>query len=127
MSRILIVEDEKDIANAFEKQLTMIGGFEVEIAEGGDVALEKMKETQFDLVLLDLSMRHVDGITVLQRLHEDKGKKESEYKHAPVAVLTNVTSEETKAEVEQYGVADFIVKSDIRSDGLIEKVKKLIK
>jgi len=122
--KILIVEDEKDIASAFKKQLSLIAKYEVEIADGGQKALDMLKESQYDLILLDLAMPHVDGISVLQYLKDDKEKKDQEYHHAPVIILTNVTSDETQEEVNEFEIADYIVKSDVDYKSLIEKVQK---
>lgn len=106
--RILIIEDEADIANVFKKQLDLKGGFDVDIADGGKEGLNLMKENQYDLVFLDLVMPEVDGIAVLTEIKE----KEEEYKKAPIMALTNVTAEDTRSEVEGFGIVRFIVKTD---------------
>lgn len=121
MKKILIVEDESGIANAFKKQLTMIGGFEVEIANDGQKALDLLEKSKYDVLLLDLVMPDVDGIDVLKELNTDADK----YNSVPVIVLTNVTSSETREEVSQYGVRDYIVKTDIDPDKLIEKINNI--
>jgi CheY-like chemotaxis protein len=113
--KILIVEDANDIAQAFKKQLDLQGGYDVEIAVGGKQGLEMMAGTQYDLILLDLIMPEIDGIEVLRRLKEDP----AQYKKAPVIVLTNVTNEETKSEVEAFGISKFIVKTDTDIDVVV--------
>lgn len=121
-NRLLIIEDEPPIANAFKKQLTMLGGFSVDIANGGNEGLEKLKKGTYDLVLLDIVMPDIDGIDVLRAIQADK----KTYKDVPVMMLTNVTAIEAKKEVEKLGVKGFVVKTSIRPDELIERVKEVI-
>lgn len=115
--RILIIEDESDIANVFKKQLDLKGGFDVDIAEGGREGLSLMKENQYDLVFLDLVMPEVDGIAVLTEIKE----KEEEYKKAPIMALTNVTAEDTRSEVEGFGIVRFIVKTDTDIEEVVDE------
>ncbi|MBD3329410.1 response regulator [Candidatus Dojkabacteria bacterium] len=123
MAKILIVEDESGIAQAFRKQLTLIGGFEVEIAGGGKEALEKLaNKGVYDLVLLDLVMPEVDGLAVLRELGADKGK----YGEVPVIILTNVTSDVTMQEALKLGAKEYIVKTDVDPDALITKINAVI-
>ncbi len=130
--KVLIVEDEEGIANAFKKQLELIGGFEVSIAPGGNQALEFLSENQVDVILLDLVMPEMDGVSVLRALQEDKDREcktdsaTNKYNHAPVIILTNVTSEETKAETQKFGIKDYIVKTDVQPDVLIDKIKAVL-
>jgi DNA-binding response OmpR family regulator len=71
-ARILIVEDEPLVAGVLADALT-IGGFDVEMAANGRVALEKLRTTaDYDLVLSDLLMPELDGVGLyqeLERLH----------------------------------------------------------
>lgn len=119
--RILIVEDETDIATWFKKQLDMKGGYDVDLAEGGKKALEMMSQTQYDLVFLDLVMPGFDGIEVLKELKNGTDK----YKVAPIMALTNVTGEDTKKEVEGLGIVKFIIKTDADIDLIVDEFFKL--
>jgi len=107
--QILIVEDEQDIANVFKKQLLFEGGYDVDLAGDGGEALEKMEKKQYDLVLLDLVMVPVDGVTVMKTLKAEGSK----YRNTNVIALTNVTAESTKRELLELGVKKFLVKTDI--------------
>lgn len=118
MKKILLVEDEAGIANAFKKQLTLIGGFDVTVAGGGKEGLKLLEEQDFDLVLLDLVMPDLDGVEVLRTIRAEGSKN----KDLPVVILTNVTSEETKKGIEEYGIKEFIVKTEIEPEVLIEKI-----
>ena len=65
-NRILIVEDESDMRNGLQKILSR-KGYSVETAEDGLKAVEKMKQTAFQVIIADLKMPRMDGIGVLQK------------------------------------------------------------
>lgn len=115
--RILIIEDDPDIANVFRKQLELKGGYDVELAEGGQRGLEVMTQSSYDLVFMDLVMPEVDGVEVLSAVKDDPAK----YNHPKIMALTNVTSEETKKEVEELGAIKFIVKTDTDIDVIVDE------
>ena len=71
MSRILIVEDEKDIAE-LEKDYLELSGFEVEIVYDGTEGLEKALNEEFDLYILDLMLPGVDGFEICKRIRDVK-------------------------------------------------------
>lgn len=78
--RILVVDDEEDLRFLILTMLEM-EGYEVAEAENGKVALEKLSSERFDLLLLDLMMPEMDGLSVLKEL-ERRGTS------IPVIVLT---------------------------------------
>lgn len=118
---ILIVEDEASIAEVFKKQLELIGGFTVEIANGGKDGVVKLESQNYDLVLLDLVMPEMDGLEVLKVMSgSDK------LKVIPVVVLTNVTSDDAWQKARELGSKDIIVKTDIDPTNLISKINSVI-
>ena len=117
--KILLVEDEASIADVFKDQLTF-GGFDVEIATGGVQALEMLKANKYDVMLLDLVMPEVDGLAVLQTMKD----KPEEYSKIPTIVLTNVTSDDVKKEVEAYNLQGYVLKLNIKPQMLIDAVNK---
>ncbi len=71
MSKILIIEDEESIAD-LEKDYLELSGFEVEIANRGDVGLELALAGDFDLMILDLMLPDIDGFEICRRVREEK-------------------------------------------------------
>ncbi len=71
MSRILIIEDEKEIAD-LEKDYLELSEFQVEIENAGDTGLEKALAEDFDLIVLDLMLPGMDGFEVCRRIREEK-------------------------------------------------------
>jgi DNA-binding response OmpR family regulator len=70
MARVLIVEDEEDIAFPLVRTLER-EGYEVEWLESGRAALEQMRTTFADVVILDLGLPDMDGLEVCQRARKD--------------------------------------------------------
>ncbi len=68
--RILVVDDEDDLADAVARALRR-EGYAVDVANGGQEALDKLLITNYDLVLLDLTMPDIDGLEVCRRIRTD--------------------------------------------------------
>ena len=71
MSRLLIIEDEAEIAD-LEKDYLEMSGYEVEIEHAGDTGLTRALSEKFDLIILDLMLPGVDGFEVCKRIREEK-------------------------------------------------------
>lgn len=71
MNRILIVEDEESIAE-LEKDYLELSGFDVEIANQGDIGLKKALEEDYDLLILDLMLPEVDGFEICKQVRNTK-------------------------------------------------------
>ena len=120
MKKILVVEDDNFLANAYRIKLQKVG-FEVVVADDGDQALEKIKSENFDLVILDLIIPKIDGFGVLTEI-----RSQEKYKKLPILVASNLGQTEDLNRALKLGANDFVVKSDTSLDILIEKIKKLI-
>jgi CheY-like chemotaxis protein len=121
-NKVLVIEDEENIANAFKKQLTILGGFEVDTANGGGEGLKKLSTNQYDIALLDIVMPDIDGLDVLQTVRSDEKK----YKQIPIIALTNVTADDAKKNMQNAGVTDYIVKTNVEPEQLIKAIKDCI-
>ena len=100
--RVLVVDDEKSmrelLAITLERQ-----GYEVSVAEDGEVAIEAVRRDGFDVIITDLRMPNADGLQVLRAAKE----------HTPetvVIVITAVGSTETAVEAMKLGAYDYITK-----------------
>ena len=112
--KILVSEDEKPLAHALELKLKS-AGYEVMVAENGEMALDLLKQHTFDLVLLDLVMPKKDGFGVLAELQE-RGDK------TPVIVSSNLSQEEDIKRAKSMGAVDFFIKSDTALVDIVKKV-----
>ena len=67
MSNILIIEDDRDIAEV-ERDYLIINGFNADITDNGITGIDRVKQGDYDLVLLDLMLPGLDGFTVCKKL-----------------------------------------------------------
>ncbi len=106
MSRelILVVEDESDIAEILEYNLGK-EGFEVEVESRGDRALERIRRTAPDLVLLDLMLPGLDGLELTRILKRDERTAE-----VPVIMLTAKGEEVDRIVGLELGADDYLPK-----------------
>jgi len=120
MTKILIAEDDKFLANAYRVKLTK-AGFEVKIASDGEEALEILKTFTPALILLDLVMPKKDGFTTLEEI-----KASDQYKNIPVLVASNLGQQEDIDKGLKLGAKDYVIKSDMSLEDLITKINSLI-
>ena len=114
-SRILLVDDEKDFVEMLTLRLQEIGE-EVLQAYSGQESLEKLKETEIDVVILDVKMPGMDGIETLQEIKKRHPLVE-------VIMLTGHGTIETAVQGMKLGAYDFLIKpADF--DDLTTKLKK---
>ena len=116
--KILIVEDEAPLRNAVTDILTF-EGFEVFQAKNGQEGLDISLKEHPDLILLDLMMPIMDGLTMLEKLRQDPGFG----KDAAVILLTNINDPEKVAMATEAGSYDFLVKSDWNIEDVVKKIK----
>lgn len=120
MKKILIAEDDKFLSSAYRLKLTK-AGFEVQIAGDGSELLKTLETYLPDLILLDLVMPVTDGFTALESLRSNP-----KFQSIPVIVASNLGQKEDIDRTQALGISDFVVKSDLSLDVLIEKINKLI-
>jgi DNA-binding response OmpR family regulator len=120
MTKILAAEDDKLISNSLCEALKT-AGFEPTPAYDGEEAVAKAKEILPDLVLLDIMMPKLDGISVLWELKANPSTAK-----IPVVVLTNIGDVETISKIVEAGAVDYLLKSDQSVDDIIQKVKDVL-
>lgn len=113
VKHILIVEDDKDYRDVLT-ELLEVEGFKVHNAENGQIAMDLLKNTNVDLVLLDILMPQIDGFTFYNQM------RNALKKHIPVIMLTNFATT-----VRPEGIADFIIKSNTSLDEVLKKIKNI--
>jgi len=101
-ARILIVDDEPDVL-AFMQQLLEQKGYEVDLADGGEVALGLLAERAPALLITDLRMPHLDGIGLLAKLRE-------QHRELPSIVLTAAGDVSTAVRAMRAGAVDYLTK-----------------
>lgn len=120
MKKILVVEDDTYLANAYRVKLTK-AGFEVKIAFDGDEAINVLQTFIPDLILLDIVMPKKDGFATLTEI-----KANEKWKNIPVILATNLEQKEDKEKGMKLGAYDFFIKTDFTLNALIEKINNII-
>lgn len=117
MARILIVDDAAFMRMRAKKLLSQ-SGYEVIEASTGSQAVETYKESRPDVVLLDITMPDMDGLTALKQIREFDP-------NARVAMVTAMGQQSIVMEALKSGASDFLVKP-FDPDRVLEAVKKMV-
>src|SRR4030095_16454559 len=115
--RILLVEDEPNMARTLAKNLER-AGYAVEQATEGQAALARLAEEPFDVVLTDLKMPGMDGMALLRELHDRR------ISLAPI-VLTGFGTIESAVEAMKLGAADYLIK-DARPQEVLLTLERVL-
>ena len=118
--KILITEDEKSMLQALDDTFKS-GNFDVLKAENGEKGLEVAFKEHPDVILIDILMPKMDGITMLKKLREDDWGK-----NVPVMILTNLGDMEKMAEAVKDKNCNYLIKTDWSLKDIFKKVKKII-
>lgn len=119
---ILITEDDR--TSAFVMQMMMSkAGAKVDLAENGEIAVEKSNQKVYDLILMDVNMPVLDGLAATQKIRlsnnlDNKGHP------VPIIAITAYANEEDEKRCLSYGVNDYVSKP-VDFETLFEKINKL--
>jgi two-component system, OmpR family, response regulator MprA len=99
--RVLVVEDDSDIAHALRRSLGL-EGYEVRLAPDGVAALEQAYDFEPDAVVLDLGLPRLDGVDVCRRIRRDSD--------VPILMLTARDAVESRIQGLDSGADDYLAK-----------------
>jgi DNA-binding response OmpR family regulator len=103
--RVLIVEDEQDIAGLIKHTLERAGDTEASVVGSGDAALKSVSDQPPDLIILDLNLPVVSGVEVCRIL-----RSRADGRHVPIIMLTARTSEDDRVTGLELGADDYVTK-----------------
>lgn len=101
-THILVMEDDQTISAALDMILTE-AGYDIDVAETGEAALELFERKQFDLIIADLKLPGINGMEVIKQVKEKKPEME-------VIVITGVGTQPIAEEALELGAHDFLPK-----------------
>ncbi|HCC71971.1 MAG TPA: response regulator [Bacteroidales bacterium] len=102
MAKVLVIDDEKAIRNTL-KEVLEYEKHEVDLAENGPAALELFDENRYDVILCDIKMEKMDGIEVLEKIHEVTDD-------VPVIMISGHGNIDTAVDAIKKGAFDFLEK-----------------
>jgi len=120
MKKLLIVDDEdivqKSLSSQFDRKIVKVLN-----AKNGAEGLKTALKEHPDLILLDLVMPKMDGMTMLEKLRKDRWGK-----NAKVIILTNLSDAERVAQAVEKGTYEYLVKVDWNVMDVVKKCKKYL-
>ncbi|HRD35465.1 MAG TPA: chemotaxis response regulator CheY [Rhodocyclaceae bacterium] len=117
--KFLVVDDFSTMRRIVRNLLKELGFSNVDEAEDGVVALQKLEAGDFDFVVTDWNMPNMDGLTLLQRIRQSPS-----HKHLPVLMITAEAKKENIIAAAQAGASGYIVKP-FTAATLSEKLDKI--
>lgn len=118
MAKILLIDDEVIVLEML-RRMVATAGHEAEVSCDGGHAIERIRTDSFDLIISDLRMSPVDGMTVLAATRKAQPD-------TPVIMLTAYGSDEARAEAEELGVTAFLTKP-VRLHYLLDAIEAALR
>lgn len=118
--QILVVDDSKT-TREIEKSILELDHYNVDLAEDGIDALDKLKKQYYHLIITDVKMPRMDGITFIENL-----RRQDKYKSTPVIVVSSEDMAGLKDNAIKAGANAIINKKDFDRGSLLEKVRNLL-
>lgn len=120
-AKTILVVDDSINTREIEKSILESYGYKVDIASDGVDGFEKAMEFQYDLIVSDIEMPRMDGFSLIEKL-----RKESEYKHIPIIIVSSRDKEEDKKRGIQVGADAYIIKGSFDQSNLLNTVQNLV-
>ncbi|MES2623414.1 MAG: response regulator [Patescibacteria group bacterium] len=120
MKKILIIEDDLVLGDVLVQKL-QTAGYQTELVRDGAKGYTCICEMLPDLILLDVFLPIVNGIEVLHQKKENPA-----ITNIPVLALSNSLNPASIADIKQMGIVDFMIKSDITTQSIIDKVRLIL-
>lgn len=118
--KILLIEDDSDQVYLYTVKF-QLEGLNLVTAKNGVEGLEKVKQEKPDLILLDIVMKDMDGMEVLENL-----KKDNTTKNIPVILLTNLVKKELSEKAKHLGAFDFWSKTEVMPQDAVQRIRKIL-
>ena len=119
--KILLVEDDPILVELYQQKLNL-AGFEVQIAGDGEEGLDVAIKSHPDLILLDIGLPKMDGMTMMQKLREDEWGK-----NASIIILTNLDpSDKFLLGVIEHHPTYYLLKSNMTPEDVIQKINDIL-
>ena len=119
--KILLIEDDPFLLDMYSTKFKEVG-FDIEVAQDGEMGISKAKEIMPDLILLDVVLPKKDGFEVLKTL-----KSDGQTAKIPVVMLTNLGLESDVKRGLELGAQSYIIKAHFTPTEVVAKIKEVLK
>jgi DNA-binding response OmpR family regulator len=120
VKKVLVAEDDQFLKKIYESKFAK-AGFEVKVAGDGVEALSILQSFQPHIILLDVIMPKKDGFDTLKELRAN-----AKWQKIPILILSNLGQLEDKKKALALGATDYLVKSEMPIQELIQMVESKI-
>ncbi len=118
--KILLVDDDAFLRDMYATKFSE-KGHTIEVAETADIALTKLRENTYEVVLIDMVMPGMTGVEAIGHIKKEKLGGD------PICiVLSNQSEEQDKADALAAGAAGYIVKAELIPSEVVEAVFKIV-
>jgi CheY-like chemotaxis protein len=121
MPKILFIEGDSTLANIYQKPF-LSAGFEFDIVSSGKEALQKISESEFDVVLLEIELPEENGLNILKELRSNPAYSDD----LKVIIFSNSSDRNLHKQAIDFGVNGFIVKLDYAPMRLVGEVSRFL-
>jgi len=119
--KVLVVDDETPLRKALCDKLVLEGFVALE-AINGEIGLERALLERPHIILLDIVMPKMDGITMARELRKDEWGK-----YVPIIIMTNLSDMEKVQQAMESEIFEYLIKSDIPMEHILGKVKEVLR
>ena len=123
MSKVLLVEDDPFLSSLLKNRLQK-EGLEVALVRDGEEALNFLKSTKPDLILLDLILPKKSGFEVMEEIRSDP---QMQSKEMPIIIISNLGQPEDISKGQALGAIEYFIKAKTSIDELVDKIKSFLK
>ena len=116
--KILLAEDDKELSNAVTRVLK-VSNYDVDQAYDGQEALDYIDYMKYDVIIMDIMMPKMDGITCVKRIREKKC-------HTPIIMLTAMSETDDKVNGLDAGADDYLTKPFVVKE-LLARIRALLR
>ncbi|MFA5932903.1 MAG: response regulator [Microgenomates group bacterium] len=118
--KVLIIEDEQFIRDIYKRQLEK-NGITVDGFGNGKEGLQSIKQTKYDIILLDIMLPDLNGLEILKQIKQNASTKD-----VPVILLTNLGQDEVIKEAFTLGAQGYFIKASYTPDQIAQEVKNIL-
>lgn len=121
MNKILIVEDDQFIRDLYEFAFSQ-SNYTVDTAVDGEIAIQKLTTSSYDVVLLDIMLPKLSGMDVLKKIKSS----ENPSKNTPIVLSTNLSEEKIIKDALELGVNGYVLKSETEPTDIVKQVTAIL-
>ncbi len=127
MKSILVVDNYRDVTEALRAALATETDYKIDVAYGGQEALDKMKANEpYNLLILDIMMPKINGIDVCKSVIEDERLKNIPVLLISVLPISSKTFQETREKFNELSIVKGVLEKPFSVDELIAKIRAII-